>query len=253
MASVQRPCQAFNLGVIKYQGAFQLQKRLQLARVNGNGKDRILILQHYPVITLGKSGNTENVTVTDEFLAQKGVTLVDSDRGGDVTFHNPGQLVVYPIFDLRVMYGSTYYRCIYQYVRDLEEVVLRLLSDFGIVGHRARGYPGVWVSDNKICAIGLNVSHWVTMHGFALNVNNDLQFGSYIHSCGIRGKRITSVSEVLHCEIMVDNIIPSLLENLSNVFNLDIHYETCDMSYSGLTMRSNISGFEISAPILGES
>ena len=218
----QRPCQVFDLGLREYQEAFQLQKTLQQARIAGSTVDSVLALQHYPVITLGKSGNKENLLVAEEFLAEERVAVVHSNRGGDVTFHNPGQLVVYLVFDLRSLYGATYYRSVYRYVRDLEEVTLRLLVGFGLVGHRVRGYPGVWLGNSKICAIGLNVSHWVTMHGFALNVNNDLQISSYIHPCGIRDKDVTSLSKVLQREITVEEALPLTLMHLSNVFNLDI-------------------------------
>jgi lipoate-protein ligase B len=220
-ASLHR-CQVFDLGLQEYQETLHLQKTLQQARIDGTIPESVLVLQHYPVITLGKSGNRDNVIATEELLAEKGIPVADSDRGGDVTFHNPGQLVAYLIFDLSCIYGRPYREVIYKYVRDVEEVVLRVLADFDLVGYRVPEHPGVWLRGSKVCGIGLNIRHGVSSHGLALNVNNDLRISSYIYSCGIRDATAISMSQALGRQLAVAEVLPFLLTHLSDIFSLSI-------------------------------
>lgn len=208
-------CQIYNIGLMKYEDALNLQQRLQKARIRGElYDDLVLIVEHYPVLTVGKSGRKHDILVSQEVLAEKGISVIHTERGGGVTFHSPGQLVVYPIFDLKRMEKS-----LYQYVRDLEEVVIRVLADFSILGRRVEKYPGVWVGDQKICAIGIHILNGVTSHGFALNVNNELKYFSYIHPCGIQDRGVTSISKVLQQELTINDVLPFLVWHFGQVFN----------------------------------
>jgi lipoate-protein ligase B len=210
-------CQAYYLGVIEYSEALRLQERLVEARIAGDIPDIILFLQHPPVITMGASAREKNIIGPRDALKNEGVAIVYTDRGGDITVHEPGQLVCYPVFNLKTME-----RDIHLYVRNLEEVVIRTLSEFSIAAHRESGYPGVWAGEEKICAVGIRVSKWVTKHGFALNVNNDLRYFSYVHPCGITDKRVTSMSRLLGHKLNMENVMLRIIENCSQVFCSDI-------------------------------
>jgi lipoate-protein ligase B len=180
LARKSRDCCAFNLGKVDFAEAARLQTELVEQRVAGKNPDVILFLQHPPVITIGAFGGEQNITVPRHVLEKKGISVTHTDRGGDVTYHSPGQLVVYCILDLKTRVGD-----LHQYVHNLEEVVIRTLDDYSIEAHRDPDYPGVWVGQEKICALGIRVVHWVTKHGFALNISNDLTPFSYINPCGI--------------------------------------------------------------------
>ena len=157
-------CTIYQLGLIEYSLAYRLQRELLCQRANDEITDTLILLEHPPAITIGKSGKLENVLVSQQQLAKEGISLFFIDRGGDVTYHGPGQLVAYPIIDLKKR-G----RDVHKYVRDLEELIIRTLSDFGINACRDRNHAGVWVEDKEIAAIGLRIRRWVSMHGFALN------------------------------------------------------------------------------------
>ena len=210
-------CQAYYLGVIEYGEALRLQERLVKARIAGDIPDTILFLQHPPVITMGTSAREENIIGPRDALKNEGLAIVYTDRGGDITVHEPGQLVCYPVFDLK-----TKERDLHLYVRNLEEVVIRTLSEFSIAAHRESSYPGVWVGEEKICAVGIRVSKWVTKHGFALNINNDLKYFSYVYPCGIIDKRVTSMSRLLGHKLNMENVMLRIIENCSQVFCSDI-------------------------------
>ena len=210
-------CQAYYLGVIEYGEALRLQESLVKARIAGDIPDTILFLQHPPVITMGTSAREENIIATEDSLKKEGLDIVYTDRGGDITVHEPGQLVCYPVFDLK-----TKERDLHLYVRNLEEVVIRTLSEFSIAAHRESSYPGVWVGEEKICAVGIRVSKWVTKHGFALNINNDLKYFSYVYPCGIIDKRVTSMSQLLGHKLNMENVMLRIIENCSQVFCSDI-------------------------------
>ncbi len=217
VVSSAQACQAYYLGVIEYGEALRLQERLVEARIAGDIPDTILFLQHPPVITMGTSARGENIIAPKESLKNEGIAIVYTDRGGDITVHEPGQLVCYPVFDLK-----TQERDLHLYVRNLEEAVIRTLSEFSIAAHRESSYPGVWVGEEKICAVGIRVSQWVTKHGFALNVNNDLRYFSYVYPCGIADKRVTSMSRLLGHKLNMENVMLRIIENCSQVFCSDI-------------------------------
>ena len=150
--------------------------------------NHLLFVEHPPVYTMGKSGDLQNLLKSPEELLQLGVAYYPINRGGDITFHGPGQLVGYPIFDL-----ENFYTDIHRFLREIEEVIIQTIAHFGLEGYRVDGRTGVWVNDRKICAIGVRTSRWVSMHGFALNVNTDLRYFENIIPCGIADKEVTSI------------------------------------------------------------
>ena len=207
------------LGVVGYQEALDLQRDLVERRKRGEIPDQLLLLEHPDVITLGvKTRNDRShVLETEESLAGKGVALFETGRGGDVTYHGPGQLVGYPILDLKPD------RCdVHRYVRDLEEVLIRAVSEFGITAGRVRGLTGIWVGpdDNqaKLAAIGVRISRWVTSHGFALNVSTDLSRFGLIVPCGITDRGVTSMEEVLRRPVPMDEAASAVERAFAAVF-----------------------------------
>lgn len=181
-----------DLGVIDYRVAQELQDGLAAERKEGRGQDTLFLLEHPHVVTLGRNASLENVLVPRAELARRGVEIHECGRGGDVTYHGPGQLVGYP-----VMLLPEGRRGVKEYVRDLEESLLRTLAHFGIVGGRDPGYPGVWVGRAKVAALGVRISRWVTTHGFALNVTTDLAYYQLITPCGIRDRSVTTMAMLL--------------------------------------------------------
>jgi len=209
------------LGRVAYGTALQLQGTLLEMRKSARIENTLLMLEHPPVITLGRNARLANVLAPPEFLAQQGVELFDIDRGGDVTFHGPGQLVAYPIVDLRSFdpkVGAV------EYVRRLEEVLIRTCGDFGVGAQRIKGLTGVWTyalpdkPEAKIAAIGVHISRSVTTHGFALNVSTDLDSFSLIVPCGITGKPVTSLERELHKQLTLEDVATSASRNFGRVF-----------------------------------
>lgn len=184
-------------------------------------KHYLLFVEHPPVYTIGKSGKMEHVLINEEQLAQKGIEFYQTNRGGDITFHGPDQVVGYPIFDLEKFYTD-----IGRYLRDLEEVIIRTLAEYNIVAGRSSGETGVWIDalekgkERKICAMGVRCSRWVTMHGFALNVNTDLSYFSHIIPCGILNKKVTSIKEELGREVSMEEVKEKLRRHFEGVFNI---------------------------------
>jgi len=207
-------CVVLELGLTKYQEAYQLQKTLQLQRVEGEISDLLLLLEHPPTITIGKSGTLDNILVSGDKLSQQGISLFFIDRGGDVTYHGPGQLVGYPIVDLKQREKD-----LHCYIKNLEEVILRTLKDFSINGDRDERHPGVWINEEEIAAIGLSVRKWVSMHGFALNINTDLEHFSFINPCGFSNRRATSMSKILGRDVPMEEVTKSLISHFYNVFD----------------------------------
>jgi lipoate-protein ligase B len=208
-------CEVWNLGLMEYGEAWKLQKRLHHQRIEGEISDVLLLLEHPPTITIGQSGVLDNVLVSKEQLVREGISLFFIDRGGDVTFHGPGQLVGYPVIDLRER-G----RDIHRYVHNLEEVILRTLRDFSIDADRDKVHPGVWVNGDEIAAIGLSVKKWVSMHGFALNVNTDLKYFSLIHPCGFSDRGATSMSRILGRNIPTEGVIKRIIYNFHSILDV---------------------------------
>ncbi len=212
-------CLVYALGLVDYHRGLLLQEKLLNSRKSGAISDVLLLLQHPSVFTMGRSGIVENTIVPKETLVKESIPVFHTNRGGDITYHGPGQLVGYPILNLRED-GLT----VHQYVWDLEEIVIRTLADFRIGGQRISGRRGVWVGRQKICSLGLRISREVSMHGFALNVNTNLKYFTYIIPCGITGVSITSVSKLLGREVEIGEIQENLLRHFSQVFRLTLEY-----------------------------
>ena len=199
-----------DLGLSPYQQTWDLQKTLQSRRINNEIEDTVLLVEHEPVYTFGKNAD-------DNHLLQNypdDVQVFHIERGGDVTFHGPGQLVGYPIIDLH-----NYKKSISWYMRSLEDVIIDTLDHYGIAASRKDGLTGVWVNDEKIAALGVRISRWVTMHGFALNVNTDLHYYTGIIPCGIFEYGVTSMQKILGKEMEMDEVKYILIEQFQNVFN----------------------------------
>ncbi len=213
------------LGTVDYVTGLRLQQKLVQLRKDGRIGDVLLLLEHTPVITLGRNAKTTNVIASSAQLAERGVELFECDRGGDVTFHGPGQLVGYPIFDLRGFSSGDGKRKTLgaiEYVRWLEEVLIRTCTDFRISAGRVAGLPGVWTTsdrgEGKIAALGVHISRGVTSHGFALNVNTDLDNFNLIVPCGIVSKPVTSMRKELDQELSLQHVAHSVSRNFGVVF-----------------------------------
>jgi lipoyl(octanoyl) transferase len=202
-----------NLGRTRYADTWDLQRRLFDLRVHGRIDDVLLFTEHEHVYTLGKGGDSNHLLASDEELNIDGTEVFRIDRGGDITYHGPGQIVGYPILDL-----NRHTPDIHRYLRSLEDVLIRLLAGYDIHGEREDGMTGVWVGGEKIAALGVKVSRWVTMHGFALNVNTDLQKFERIIPCGIFHKGVTSMRTLLGRELRVEEVEARLTESFCAVF-----------------------------------
>ena len=221
------------LGLLPYSEAWKLQEDYfsEIIAVKKQNRElqnpsptenHLLLVEHPPVFTLGKSGKIEHLLVKKKELAAKGIEFFRTNRGGDITFHGPGQLVGYPILDL-----DNFFTDIHKYLRYLEEVIIKTLSDFGLKGARSDGETGVWLDldtpfARKICAMGVRASRWVTMHGFALNINTDLSYFDYIVPCGIEGKGVTSMARELKDEVDPSAVKALLLRHFSEIFEVEI-------------------------------
>jgi lipoyl(octanoyl) transferase len=207
------------LGLVDYPAALQLQRELVEQRKRGEIGDQLLLLEHPHVITLGAKTRNDrsHILESDESLSAQGVAVFETGRGGDVTYHGPGQLVGYPILDLKPD------RCdVHRYVRDLEEVLIQAVAEFDITAHRIDGLTGIWVGDGgreaKLAAIGVRISRWVTSHGFALNVNTDLSRFGLIVPCGITDKGVTSMAQLLGRSVAMDEVSDVIATSFATVF-----------------------------------
>jgi lipoyl(octanoyl) transferase len=208
-----RPLVVRRLGRLRYADGLALQERLVAARQAGTIPDTLLLLEHEPVITLGRNARPENVLLSEVELRARGFEVFEAGRGGDVTYHGPGQVVGYPILDL-----SPDRRDVHRYVRDLEEVMIRVCGDYGLAAARHAGRTGCWLADEKIGAIGVRIARWVTSHGFAFNVGCDLAPFSMIVPCGIRGRGVTSLARRLGREVALAEVEQALARRMGDVF-----------------------------------
>lgn len=209
-------------GRLAYADAWALQRALLAARQEGRVPDTLLFVEHPPVITLGRSARASNVVVSPDTLAACGIEVFDIERGGDVTYHGPGQLVGYPIVDLRALDED-----VVRYVRTLEGALIAALADWGIAAERLRGFPGVWAGGAKVAAIGVAVKRKVTMHGFALNVDPDLSAFDLINPCGL-GRPVTSMARLLGRRIALDDVMPGAASALADAFTLRLDAKTVE-------------------------
>lgn len=224
-----------DLGLIDYKEAWDIQEQLFKANVDAKienrkadevvtpTKNHLIFCEHPHVYTLGKSGDESHMLLSEALLTQKGATYYKINRGGDITYHGPGQIVGYPILDLDFFFTD-----IHKYLRYLEEIIILTLSEYGIRGERYEGYTGVWIdADNplkarKICAMGVRCSRWVTMHGFAFNINANLDYFNNIVPCGISDKQVTSLQKELNQEIDVEEVKSKLKHHFSQLFEAEL-------------------------------
>lgn len=202
-----------DIGLVDYDKAYAIQKELVARRKVGEIEDSIILAEHKPVFTVGRTGNRDNLLVDEIYLKKLGAHVVDADRGGDITFHGPGQLVAYPIIDLKAR-G----RDLHRYLRDLEEVCICFLKDYAVKGERLEGKTGVWVEGRKIVSIGIAASDWVTYHGAAINIDPDLNFFSMIHPCGMRGIEVTSLKKLLNRDIIMADAKARFISRFDQIF-----------------------------------
>jgi len=203
-------------GVVPYAEALETQKSLVEERRAGRVPNLLLLLQHPPVITLGVRGSSRShITATDSLLASRGVEVHETGRGGDVTYHGPGQIIGYPILDLRPD------RCdVHRYVRDLEDVMIRVCADYGVTACRVAGLSGAWVGSEKIGAIGVRISRWITSHGFAFNVNTNLDDFQLIVPCGIADRGVTSLQRLLGRPLSIEAVEDRISARFAEVFDM---------------------------------
>lgn len=231
-----------DLGLIDYKSAWDIQETLMqgnlqakaIARelhhtdpsAQGDTRHHLLFCEHLPVYTLGKSGHLENILISEEEMNKRGIQFFKTNRGGDITFHGLQQVVGYPILDL-----EKYYTDIGKYLRNLEEVIILMLDEFGIIGGRSIGETGVWIDagykglERKICAMGVRCSRWITMHGFALNVNTDLSYFDNIIPCGIKDKTVTSMEKELSRAVDFDVVKTMLKQKFEEIFQAELRVE----------------------------
>lgn len=228
-----------DLGVMEYQAAWDYQEKLLQENVQKKSlvysqevetfdagiqtSNYLLFVEHPPVYTLGKSGNKENVLLDDNGLKEREIQFFNTNRGGDITFHGPDQIVGYPILDLEKFYTD-----IGKYLRNLEEVMILTMAEYGLKGDRSTGETGVWIEpgiagrERKICAIGVRCSRWITMHGFAFNVNTDLTYFNHIIPCGIVNKQVTSLEKELGYKVDIEEVKEKIKKNFATVFDAEL-------------------------------
>jgi lipoyl(octanoyl) transferase len=204
------------LGRMAYAECLELQRDIARRRISGEiPEDVLLLVEHPPVVTLGRSSKEKNLISSPEFLASRGVELFDVERGGDVTFHGPGQLVGYPIFDLK-----RHRQDLHWYLRSVEEALIRTIGEYGIPGERNVGYTGVWTRGKKIASIGVHARDWVTWHGFALNVTTDLSYFDLIVPCGILGVEMTSIARETGSDVDLESASDIAAREFASIFEM---------------------------------
>jgi lipoyl(octanoyl) transferase len=227
-----------DLGLIPWADAYALQQRVVAARKSGEIDDVFLFCEHPHVITLGRSANRANLLASEHVLRQKGVELHATNRGGDITYHGPGQIVGYPILNLQNIK-----RDVGWYVRTLEEVMIRVSADFGVNAFRVPGKTGIWVkagdTEEKLAAIGVHISRWVTSHGFAFNVATDLRYFDLIVPCGIVDRKATSLERLLSRRVPLDAVKPHLVQHLAEQFSLAACVISREQLFGQLTLNES--------------
>ena len=221
------------LGLVEYAQAHRLQRALQAGRIAGEVGDTVLLLEHPPVLTLGRSAKRQHVLASHEALEARGIAVHEVGRGGDVTYHGPGQLVAYPIIDLKPNRKD-----VRKYVWSLEEAMIRTCADFGLSSVRIAGLNGAWIDDRKVGAVGVRISKWVTMHGLALNADSDLSHFGLIVPCGIEDKGVTSISNELGHTVGVAEVEEPFAHHFAALY--ETHVQWRDAPPDGFTVEESI-------------
>ena len=210
-------CQVEQFGIVGYQHALRLQQQRVARRKAGVMPDALLLLEHPHVYTFGRNAKREHLLISSTQLTTLGVQVFETDRGGDITYHGPGQLVGYPIVDL-----TAHRRDISWFMRSLEQLFIEVAAEFGIEAGRIPGLPGVWVGNEKLVAMGIHISRWVTSHGFAFNVNTDLTYFNWIIPCGLKHKGVTSLRKLLGRSLEMDAVAEQVIQHFGAVFGLEM-------------------------------
>ena len=213
-----------DLELIDYKDAWDIQKSVHKLRVENRIDDVLFLLEHPHTYTLGKTADKENLVSDQKYLDDNKISVYDIDRGGDITYHGPGQIVGYPIISLTNWQQDTH-----KYLRAIEEIIIRVCSEYGLKGNRVDKYTGVWIDEKKICAIGIKVSRWITMHGFAFNVHTDLELFNGIIPCGITDKEVTSLNRELKKKIPLNEVKERIIHHFDYLLKYDqIEFKTKD-------------------------
>ena len=213
----RRICEARLCGRVAYADGLEMQQQAVENLRDGTGAEQLFLLEHNHVFTLGRAAKEANILARRDYLASQGIEVHEIGRGGDVTYHGHGQLVGYPIINLKPD------RCdVHAYVRDIEEVLIRVIAEYGITGGRIKGLTGVWVGNEKIAAIGVRIARWITSHGFALNINTDLRYFQMIVPCGIVDKGVTSMQKILDRTIDMNEVSQLTAKHFADVFARDV-------------------------------
>lgn len=208
-----------HLGSVDYAEAHRLQRELQAKRIAGETNDIVLLLEHPPVLTMGRSAKEQHIIAEPDVLVARGISVHEVGRGGDVTYHGPGQLVAYPIIDLKPDR-----RDVRKYMWSLEETMIRTCADFGLSAERVAGLNGAWIGERKVGAVGVRISRWVTMHGLALNASSDLSHFELIVPCGIADKAVTSLSAELGRTVGVPDVLDPLAGHFARLYDADVEW-----------------------------
>ena len=238
ISNLTRSIEHIVVGQQSYSETLNLQSRLMDLKKDGLDTDFLLTVEHPHTYTIGSTGTKDNLLVNDDYLNAHGIDIQFTGRGGDITYHGPGQLVVYPILDL-----NHYYKDLHRYLRDLEEVIILTLRNFDIEALRIEGLTGVWVGERKLASIGIRMSKWITMHGTALNVSPDLTLFDNIVPCGIKDKSVSSISEVLSKDVRVEEVIPLYLSAFSEIFGVR-PVENDNTAYSNTSESASILNYK---------
>ena len=211
----------YNLGRKNYKDTLELQKQfLEKKKNNTLNEDVLILVEHNPVITIGRTGNKKDIFVTDDFFKKNNIEIIEVERGGKVTYHGPGQLVVYPIFDLKKI-GKD----IHKIIRRYEEVIIDFLKSYDIKGNRKKDFTGVWVDGKKIASIGIAASSWITYHGISININNDIKNFSVINPCGLSYENMTSLSKILNKDMNFSEACLNLINSFQKEFDSEMVYD----------------------------
>jgi len=202
-----------DLGYKDYKEVWELQKTIHQKRVENGIVNTLILVEHNPVITMGKSGKENNLLIPLGLLEKRGIAYYHIERGGDVTYHGPGQIVGYPIFNIRDGLAG-----IKPFIEKIEDVIILSLKEFGIIGEKREKFIGIWTKQGKVCSIGIAVKRWVSFHGFALNVNTDLSYFDLIVPCGLKEVKLTSMAEILGREVPMNSVKTSITKNFGIVF-----------------------------------
>lgn len=202
-----------DLGSMGYLKAFKIQKNMLEERKKGAIQDTLMVVEHPHVFTIGRIGSYDNLLVDTSVLKHKRIKIHEIDRGGDITYHGPGQVIAYPVISIK-----EYSLDVRKYIRSLEEIIIQFLAEFDVAGRRVSGSSGVWAKDKKIGFVGIGISKWVTYHGISININTDLSFFSMIRSCGIKGIEVTSLAKILSKKVDIENAKKILISKFNSVF-----------------------------------